>query len=222
MTTTRVAFLSIFAALATSAAAIATASAHEFLVEGTAITSLVDGTLTSATSHFRAELGGVKVDVTAGSDSGTFSLEPGGKDTASVSFTSLALYETNTAGEDTVLLSKCSVNEGKLLTFTVKTELLVLNSVLLDTYKGLVGTLFVEFPITGSSCALKKAKNELTGSFNAILPEHEVNKELHIQEFNPAVAGTQSLEFAGKPATFESKESLVLSGSNAGKGWSGK
>jgi hypothetical protein len=220
MTKAYVAFLSIFAALATSAAATATAFAHEFLVEGSAVTSLVDGTFTSATSHLRGTLGGAHIDFTAGSDSGTFSLSAGGIDAATVSFTSLALYETNTAGEDIAPL-KCSVNEGKLLTFVVKTELLELNSIVLDTYKGSTPPLLINIPISGSSCAFKKAVNNIEGTFNAILPERAVNKVLHIQEFNPANTASQSLTFAGAAATFEDKESLVLSGSNAGKSWSG-
>jgi hypothetical protein len=221
MTKAHITLLSILAALAASAAATATSSAHEFFVEGTAVTSLVDGAFTSATSHLRGELSGTKIDVTAGSDSGTFSLEPGGKGTATVSFTSLALYETNSAGEDTALL-KCVVNEGKAITFDVKTELLEASGVLLDTFTPSTPPSFVNIPITGATCALKKATNEMTGSFNAILPEHETNKVLHTLEFNPAAGGTQSIEFAGKPATFESKESLTLNGTNTGKGWSGK
>jgi hypothetical protein len=218
----RLILLGVLAAIAVSAAAAATAFAHEFLVEGTAITELVDGAFESATSHIRGELSGVKVDVTAGSDSGTFSLSSGGVDAATISFTSNALYETNSAGEDIAPLSKCVVNESKPITFDVKTELLELSSVLLDTFTGATRPLIVNIPISGSSCALKKAVNELTGTFNAILPEHEVSKVLHSIEFNPSVTGTQSLDLAGKPATFTSTESLALCGSYAGKGWSSK
>jgi hypothetical protein len=216
-----IALLSTLAALATSAAASAAGPAHEFFVEGSEVTSLVDGTFTSATSHLRGELLGLKIDVTAGSDSGTFSLSPGGLDAATISFTSLALYETNSKGEDTELLSKCFVNGGKTIAFGVETELLEASGVLLDTFTPTTPPLFVNIPITGSSCALKKATNELTGSFNAILPNHGANKVLHIIEFDPAVAGTQSLELAKEPATFESEESLVLSGADTGKRWSG-
>jgi methionine-rich copper-binding protein CopC len=220
MAKARFILLGILAALATSAAATATASAHEFLVEGTPVSGSVAGTFTSATSHLRGELSGTKIDVTAGSDSGTFTLSAGGADAAAVSFTSLALYETNSSGQDTVLLSKCTVNEGKVLTFSVNTKLEELSSKLVDNFVGTAPPLFVNIPVTGSSCALKKAVNEATGNVDALLPEGEVNKVLHNLEFVPGSG--QSLEFAGKPASFESKESLVLSSPNGGKSWSAK
>jgi hypothetical protein len=222
MTKSRAALLGIVAALAVSAAAAATASAHEFLVEGSAVTSLVDGTFTSATSHLRYELSGAKVDIVSNVDSGSFSLSPSGVDAATISFTSNALYETNAAGEDTVRLSSCTVNEGKPITFAVDSELAELSGELVDALEGAKPPLFVSFSITGAECALKKPSYEVTGSVDALLPEGEVNKALHILEFEPKTGGSQSLELFKKPATITSKESLVLSGANAGKGWSSK
>jgi hypothetical protein len=217
---TRMMMLSIASALVVSVVATATASAHEFLVEGSAVTSLVDGTFTSATSHFRWVLLGTDVDVVSNAASGTFSLSPEGGDAETISFTSLALYETNAAGEDTALLSKCVVNEGRSMTFSVNSKLTELGGELVDAFEGLRPPLIVEFPILGTSCAVKKAINEITGSVDALLPEGEVSKILHSWEFRPSASGSQSLEFSKSPATFESKESLVLGGSVTGRKWS--
>jgi hypothetical protein len=65
---------------------------------------------------------------------------------------------------------------------------------------------------------LKKNKIAVDGTANAILPEVEVQNALHILEFTPGHTGSQSLTFGSEPATFESKESLVL---NSGQTWGG-
>jgi hypothetical protein len=214
----RTILLGVLAALALSAVAAATASAHEYIAEGKAITELLDGTFTSGRSVFGLEILGAKAEIVSTLSSGTFSIGPNGTSTFTVNLTGLTLEEINSKGE-LIALTKCGV-ESPFKSAGLD-QLLETSGKWLDTFTPPSGSkIFAEFKITGSECPLAKAaKYKMEGSFNAILIEPTVEKLLGMIEFNPKEAGSQSLTFAGNPATFESTWSLVL---NDGKKWSGK
>jgi hypothetical protein len=206
MARTRLLLIGITAALAICATAAASASAQPFFsVNGSAVTALTDGTFTSGTSHLRGKIAGIPVNIISTLDTGTFSLESGGKTKFTVSFTGNTVEDEETKE----VLTKCTVE--KLITF-FGTDQLVAGSPLLDEFKGSSPPVFVEFSITGSSCAVKvsKAKAEGTASAEA----SESSKVLQTLKFE---AAHESLKFDGEPATFESTESLEL---NSGAPWS--
>jgi hypothetical protein len=210
--------LGVLAALALSAVAAATASAHEYFAEGSKITGLLDGTSTSGKSILGAEILGTKVEIVSTLSSGTFSIGPNGTSTFTVNFTGLTLEEINSKGE-LIVLTKCTVQSP--FKFTGLDQLLETSGKWLDTFSPPSGSkIFAEFKIIGSECALAKtAAYKMEGSFNAILIKPEEERLLGMIEFNPKEAGSQSLQFGGDPATFESTQSLTL---NDGKLWSGR
>jgi hypothetical protein len=213
----RTILLGVLAALALSAVAAATASAHEYFAEGSKITQLLDGTSTSGKSILGAEILGTKIEIISTLSSGTFSIGPNGTSTFTTNLTGLTIEEINSKGE-LIALPKCTV---ETIVFSGIDQLLETSGKWLDTFSPKSPSkIFAEFKITGSECSLAKAaKYKMEGSFNAILIEPETEKLLGMIEFNPKEAGSQSLTFAGSPATLESTQSLVL---NDGKKWNGK
>jgi hypothetical protein len=209
MAKARLALLGILAALAVTAVATATASAHEFLVNGSAITVLLHGAFTSTTSHLKGELLGKKIEIISTLDTGTFSIGPNGTSTFEVSFTGNTIDEINSSGE-LIAEPNCVI---KLITFHGTDELLEHESKLLDTFTGSAPPLFTNIHIENLSsektCGFKTTV-AVEGTANGILPTANEAKKLQDIEFNPSVAGSQSLTLGGKPATFESTESLEL------------
>jgi hypothetical protein len=214
----RIILLGVLAAFALSAVAAATASAHEYVAEGKAITELLDGTTTSGKSILGFEILGTKTEIVSTLSSGTFSIGPNGTSTFTTNLTGLTLEEINSKGE-LIVLTKCTVESP--FKFTGLDQLLETSGKWLDTFSPPSGSkIFAEFKLTGSECAFAKtAKYKMEGSFNAILINPTEEKLLGMIEFNPKEAGSQSLTFGGNPATLESTQSLVL---NDGKKWSGK
>jgi hypothetical protein len=209
MARAHLALVGILAALALTAVAAATASAHEFLVNGSALTTLLHGAFTSTTSHLKAELLNKKIEIISTLDTGTFSIGPNGTSTYEISFTGNTIDEIGSGGE-LIAEPNCVI---KLITFHGTDELLEHESKLLDTFSGSAPPLFVTFKIENLSsektCAFK-GTSSIEGTLNAILINPETPEKLRDLEFNPAVTGSQSLTFAGKRATFESTESLEL------------
>jgi hypothetical protein len=214
MAKARIILLGLLAALALSAAATTTASAHEYVVEGTAIAANVEGTATSGTSVFRGIVAKTNIEIVSTLSAGTFTLEPGGKSKYSVAFTGNKLYEVN-AEKHLVLLSTCGLTDPIKIT-NGKDELLateVKAREFLDTFEPPAGsTKFVEFEIT--KCALK-GKYAVEGAANAFT-EAGVERVLQNLVFS---GEDQALKFAGEPAVFIGKGSLVLNGANTGKKW---
>jgi hypothetical protein len=213
----RIILLGVLASFALSAVAAATASAHEYFAETKAITTLLDGTSTSGKSILAGEILGTKIEIISTLSSGTFSIGPNGTSTFTTNFTGLSIEEINSKGE-LIALPKCTVENA---TATGVDQLLETSGKWLDTFSPKSpSTVFAEFKISGSECALAKtAKYKAEGSVNAILINPEEEKALGMIEFNPKEAGSQSLTFGGNPATFESTQSLIL---NDGKKWNGK
>jgi hypothetical protein len=213
----RIILLGVLAAFALSAVAAATASAHEYIAEGKAITELLDGTSTSGKSILAGEILGTKVEIISTLSSGTFSIGPNGTSTFITNFTGLSVEEINSKGE-LIALPKCTVASAQAKGLD---QLLETSGKWLDSFTPPAGSkIFSEFKITGSECALAKAAAyKVEGTANGILINPTVENLLGMIEFNPKEAGSQSLTFGGNPATFESTQSLVL---NDGKKWSGK
>jgi hypothetical protein len=200
MARTRLLLIGITAALAICATAAASASAQPFFsVNGSAVTSLTDGVFTSGTSHLRGKIAGIKVNIISTLDTGTFSLESGGKDKFTISFTGNTVEDEETKE----VLTKCTVE--KLITFW-GTSQLVQGTKLEDEFKGSSPPVFAEFSITGSSCAVKVSKAKAEGTASGLV-DNEAEHILHTLTFTGA---DESLTFDGEPATFESEESLAL------------
>jgi hypothetical protein len=210
MAKVRIILLGLLSALVLSAVATATASAHEFFVEGTAITSNVAGRITSGTSVLAAEIIKTKVELVSSSDTGTFTLEKEGKSKYSISFTGNQLYEVNAEGHLT-LLSSCGVSSlGSGKSVLLGTESPAGED--LDTFEPPEGkeTALLEFEVT--KCALK-GKYKVEGTANGFLPDGKTGKALQDIVFN---GEDQSLKVGGQPASIVSTESAVL---NSGKKW---
>ena len=209
MTKKRLALLGILAAFALTGVTTATASAHEFLVNGSALNVLLHGAFTSTTSRLRFELLNKKSEIISTLDTGTFSIGPNGTSTYEISFTGNTIDEIGSGGE-LIAEPNCVI---KLITFHGTDELLEHESKLLDTFAGSEQPVFTHIKIENLSaektCAFKGTFS-IEGTLNAILNHPETPEKLRDLEFNPAVAGSQSLTLAGKPATFESIESLEL------------
>jgi hypothetical protein len=200
--------LGVVVALVVAATAAASAYATEpfFSVNGSAVTALTDGTFTSGISHFRYKADdSVPINIISTLDTGTFSLEPGGRSRYTISFTGNSVEDEETKE----VLTKCTVQ--KLITF-FGTGQLVAGSPLLDEFKGATPPVFAEFSITGSSCAVKVSKAILEGTMSAVV--NETSKRIQDLRFEPA---HESLNFDGETATLESEESLEL---NSGAPWS--
>jgi hypothetical protein len=217
MAKARLILLGILAALATSAMAAASASAHEFIVGGTGIKEVLKGTFTSGTSTLKGEVLSKKIAIVSSLDTGTFSIGPAGTSTFEVSFTKDTISEVGSKGE-LIALPKCVV---PTITFSGTDALLELKSKLLDTFTGSAPPLFVKIKVNNLSetetCALK-GTYEADGTANAFLPSVGTPAKTHKIEFNP-IEESQSLTLGGKPATFESIETLAL---NDGAEWSAK
>jgi hypothetical protein len=187
---------------------------HAFYTEGEPVSTPVGvagarGTTTIAGTLLADR---VAIKCTGGSSSGT--LEGSGLSATESSLTGCSLSEVN-EGKETEL-PKCTVGA---ISWSGKGTLRFYNEELASEISPASGTVFVKFPITGSSCALKKASNELTGSLSCGLPEAGVSKVEHQLACNPH-EGEASLKFNGEAATLESTEALKLTGTAAGKKWS--
>jgi hypothetical protein len=204
------------AALAVSATASASASAHEFLVEGTPVSSAVEGTSTSGTSTIKWSYLGNKLEIKSTLDTGTFTLGPSGTSSFAITLNENALYEIGSK-EKLTPLSKCEVPP---ITLTGDDELSESSGQLLDSFKSEAGTKIIgTVTIAGSSCIIKQVIH-LEGTMGALLPARKTEKTSHNIEFNPAIEESQSLTLGEQPAEFTSTESLELSGTNTGKKWS--
>jgi hypothetical protein len=218
MAKTRLILLGALAALAISAVATATASAHEFLVEGAKVTTPVTGTFTSGTSTLTATIKSKKIQIVAKLDTGTFILQSGGASRFTVSFTNITVYEEEASGhlKNTGCIAQSVGGKAGLITFSGTDQLLTTensNKEFLDTFKGngaeegFVTFLLAECAVEGSYTA--------KGTMNARVPEPTVNKPLHNLVFEPA---DESLSFGTEPLSFTSTESLILTSL---KSWSG-
>jgi hypothetical protein len=216
MAKARIILLGLLAALALSAAATATASAHEYAVEGTKVTTAVEGTFTSGTSVLRGIVAKTNIEVVSTLSAGTFTLEEKGKSKYSVTFTGNKLYEVN-AEKHLVLLSACGVTEKIEITNGKDTllEKEVKAGEFLDTFEPNAekGKVYVEFEIT--KCTLK-GKYAAEGTANAFTAAGGTEKVLQNVVFS---GEDQELKFATEPASFISTDSEVLNGANTGKKW---
>jgi hypothetical protein len=198
--------LSIFASLIACGALSASASAYEFAVEGTAVTTPVDGTSTSGTSKLKGEILKTKIAVVSTSTKGQFLLEEKGKSKYTITFSGLSINEVNSKGEESAL-TECKV---ETITFSGTDVLVELSGEVVDEFKGSSPPLLTDIKIKG--CALK-GTYAVEGTADAILPGGGSESVLDLFEFNGT---SQSLTLGGSSAEFTSGEELGL---NNGKKW---
>ena len=172
-------------ACALCSVAVASASANEFHVEGKAIASTVEGTLTSGASELKGEFvgGGTELAIKSQKATGIFALKPGGLSTATIDLEGNALYQVGAGGD--VLIPTCSVSTIAIVT---KADLSTFAGKLADAFEPASGTIFADFSITGSECSLRKTENNLTGTVTGILPHGGVSEISHMVSFNPGEA----------------------------------
>ena len=193
----------------------ASAAAYGFIVEGKEITKEsedVMGTLKSTNTSFYGTVQGVKIQVLCAKDKGNVALEFSGNTKGGISFESCKVYSINSRRELT-LLTKCTVANFEMFF----TDMLV-------GFKSLVADEFIpteaafgEIKITGTGCTAF-GSYPIRGKLIGIQPEAGVEKETHITEFNPAEAGSQSLELGESAAEVVGVEEVTLTG----KKWSEK
>jgi hypothetical protein len=202
MTKTRLFILGALAALALSAATAASASAEPFWsVNGTPVTTPVDGTFTSGTSKLKSVISGTKVAVISTLDTGQFLLEEKGKTKYTVTFTGLSINEVLANGEEKALTA-CVVEIPPFSGTDQLKETVGTN--LPDEFKGLTETFTT---IIIKTCALK-GSYEVKGTVNGILSNGTENLKLQDVLFTPGVE--QNLKLGKETAEFASKESLIL------------
>jgi hypothetical protein len=207
----------VVVACALCSVAAASASANGYRIENKAISSTVEGTITSGASELKYEDSGARFAIKSQKSTGTFSLETGGLAKETINLEGNALYEVNGKGED-VLLSSCTV---PTITLAAKADLSLFNGELAGAFAPKnEGGIFANIAIDGSSCALRKADGELVGTMTGLLPAAEVSEATHVVSFNPAEAKSQSLRLSDETAELTSSESLSLSGANASRPWS--
>lgn len=97
-----------------------------------------------------------------------------------------------------------------LTTKEVTTNLVENGGSIYDNFKP-TGTVFIEIPVEGSSCAVTgtyKVKGEVAG----LMGEAKVYKKSHTLTFTAANEFEQKLTFAGEPATLEGVATLTAPG----------
>jgi hypothetical protein len=210
MVQVRLFLLVVLSVLAVGAVATTSASAYDFVVEGSAVSSPVNGTLKGGTSTLKGELLGLRVEVISTSNTGQFSIGPAGTSTYEISYAHNTIKE---AGGGT--LTNCTVQN--LITFDGADDLAGASEGggLWDEFAGSAPPLLVKIKLTGSSCALK-GTYALEGTMDALLPTAETEEVTHTYEFLPE---SESLTLGGSPATLTDTEELSLSGSQSGKKW---
>jgi hypothetical protein len=203
--------LGALAALALSAVTTAAASAHEFLVEGTAITANVEGAVTSGTSTLSSTIKSKKIQIVSKLGTGTFILETGGKSRYTVTFTNTIVYEQESSGHLKNL--GCIAGTSGQIRFSGTGLLEEPGTELLDKFEGSAPPLFVKLSL--SECTLEGIY-EAKGTASAETPENAVSRAVHELIFQPA---QESLTLGAEPAVFTSTESLSLCSS---QNWSAK
>ena len=199
-TNVRLFLLALLAATALCAVAAAPASASEFIIEGSPVSTATNIEGTSTVSLLKATVAGVKTEIECPEDTFTGKVEAGGQ------------------GSATLVLRKCK--ETKPLKCTVAETLETkLNDKLIGagpevefeptTPEGN----FFEIPITGTECAIK-GTFKVTGTQACELPKAE--EELVEHEIVCTEAKSK-LKLAGGAATFSTAEKAKLT---SGKKWS--
>jgi hypothetical protein len=187
----------------------ASASAEPFFsVNGSAVTSATGGTFTSGTSHLKGKIAGIPVNITSTSDTGTFTLESGGKGKYTTDLTGNTVEDEETHE----VFTTCTVE--KTITASGTTQLIENGSKLKDELKGNNPPVLTEFTIAGASCVLKTSKARLEGTITALI-DSENDQKTHDLTFG---AADEDLTLDGEHSTLESAESLEL---NSGSSWSG-
>ncbi|HEV3047499.1 MAG TPA: hypothetical protein VGY13_09080 [Solirubrobacteraceae bacterium] len=190
----------------------ASAAGYGFVVEGREIkeAEALTASIKSATTSFYGTAQGVKIQVQCAKDKGNVALEFSGSTKGGVTFESCKIYSVNSRRELT-LLSKCTVANFELF---FNDKLIAFKSLVADEFVP-AETAFGEIEITGTGCTAF-GTYPIKGKAIGVQPEAGVEKETHITEFNPAEAGSQSLELGEGPAEIVGVEEVTL----AGKKWS--
>jgi hypothetical protein len=205
MTKAKLAVVSLVAALGVSGAASASASAHEFIVEGKAIGESEDilSSFKSEGTSFFASVSHTKVEIKCAKDKGSVALEFFGKTKGSITYEECKAYQLNAKRELTLL--KCTVPNTKIFFID---HLITFKAKVADEFEP-EGTSFGEFKVTGGECPIGGAYS-LKGTVIGIQPEAEVEKETHLTEFVPTEAGSQKLELGEGAAELVGTEELTL------------
>jgi hypothetical protein len=209
MTKARVVLLCAFVALTLGTVPAATASAHEWVVNGTPVGATpFDGTSSSGSSAFTATILGVKVLLLSKKSAGSFLIEKEGKGKGTISFTEIAVGEISESGTISAL-PRCTVPS---ISAKFKSNIVEFNGKLAEEYAE-AGSPFASFAIQGLECPIKKALSQITGTATAVVPEGEVLKVTHIFEFHPTGSGfegSQHLKLGGEEATMLTNQFVVL------------
>lgn len=241
MSRTKLVILGLVAAFAVSAVASATASAHAFTVckevgvnngkykdnrcqeeggeknweyktIGAAEKIKVEGT--SGSSQLEGEVGGLQATIECTKDVFTGEILAEGKSTGEITFSGCSFYQINNKNKHRELVSSCTVAN---INFKFRDQLIDgAGHGPEEEFKpeAEASTLFVEFEIGGSLCAVKaKYKAEVTaankGVFCAI---HEPFRSEVTHEIICTAVGDENLRFNNKRASFYSTDSIQVVG----------
>jgi hypothetical protein len=191
--------LALLAVLALCAVASASASASEFVVEGTGVSEATKFEGASGVSLLAATIAGVKFEVECTQDTSTGALEAGGDGSATL------LLKTCKESKPV----NCSVPEtieGKLK------DKLIGGETPEEEFEAASGETIFEIKLTGSECAIKGTYTT-TGTQKCELPK--ASEELVEHEVVCKKSGS-SLKISGNAATFSSTEKAKLT---TGKKW---
>jgi hypothetical protein len=199
--------LGLLAMFAASLAASTPASAHEYLVEGKAITEKIEVEGTSQTGKLESTILGSKVSIQCEEDlTREAFIEEKGKSKGKIEFKNCIVLEFSKGKR--VFLTTCEVKEPATAEFT---DELVEHSI--DEFKpALAEETFVELEI--KTCALK-GKYKVKGSQVCAIPEEEFEQVIHHLICTPAGS---KLKLGSEAAQLFGEESLKLISK---KPWSG-
>jgi hypothetical protein len=199
-------FLSLFAVVAMSAVAAASASALEFYVEGHLITELLSITLLGGTQKLTGEVGGAKTEIICKHLDGNGSIHNGGTPVMGLGLALFLYLECTITSPKPKSVEGCQVPEEKIHNFVKVLAITLENTektpALEFTPDG--GTAFVNVSLVNCKNTGLNGEHEVTGHARA-----DVNNTTHEIE---AKTGEGELSFAGNPATYEGKGKVEMVG----------
>lgn len=198
--------LAILAVFAVSAGVSASASAHEFFVEGKAVTGTerFEFTSTSGTSTLEAESLAI-IECKKDTDKGF--LEAKGATIVTIKYTECKVFGPKKEAEPL-----CKVTEP--IEVIAADHLTIFEYKLGDLFEPETSAIFATIEITGAECLLK-GKYEVTGKQQCKLPEAETEKVTHEVVCEPP--GSE-LHLRTAPSKFTSTDTVEV----AGKKWSAR